>query len=74
MSKILRKSSKNHEAQFPKCSVFIGQNCHFVIRRLSKICCIRVLSAAQNGSVGRPVQNFVGFFKITKIRLLQSVI
>ena len=31
---------------------------------LSKICCVRVLSAAQNGLVGRPVQNFVGFFKI----------
>ena len=44
------------------------------LRRLSKICCVRVLSAAQNGSVGRPVQNFVGFFKIIKIRLIQWVI
>ena len=44
------------------------------IRRLSKICCVRVLSVAENESVGRPVQNFVGFFKIIKIRLLQSVI
>ena len=43
-------------------------------RRLSKICCVRVLSVAENESVGRPVHNFVGFFIIIKIRLLQSVI
>ena len=29
MVKILRKSSKNHEAQFPKLSVFIGQKSIF---------------------------------------------
>ena len=36
--------------------------------------CVHVLSAAQNESVGRPVQNFVGFLKVIKIRLIQSVI
>ena len=38
------------------------------------MCCVRVLSVAENESVGRPVQNFVGFFKIIQIRLIQSVI
>ena len=31
MGKILRKSYENHKAQFPKLSVFIGQNRYFVI-------------------------------------------
>ena len=44
------------------------------LRRLSKICCVRVLSVAENESVGLPVQNFVSFFKIIEIRLIQSVI
>ena len=43
-------------------------------RRLSRICCVRVRSAAQNESVGRPVQNVLGFLKIIKIRLVQSLI
>ena len=29
MAKILRKSSENHEAQFPKCNVFIGEKSIF---------------------------------------------
>ena len=39
--------------------------------RLSKTCCVRVLLVAENEAVGRPVQNFVSFFKIIEIRLIQ---
>ena len=37
MVKILRESEENHEAQFPKCSVFIDQNstcCHYCIQNV----------------------------------------
>ena len=45
MTKILRKSSENHEAQSLKCSVFIGQNLtfrHYCIQNIKDRIQIRV--------------------------------
>ena len=44
------------------------------VNGLSKICCFCFLVGPRNEWAGRPVQNFVWFFNIVKIRLIQSVL